>query len=134
MSLQVLADLCIGCGACEFACPPGALSKTDTYLGLFVIDPYTCDDCGLCVDKCPVFAIVPDPDWPVCHGKGCPLTSRRLADHECAVWLQRCPTCGTTLWREGSGDWTCPRCAAGRRVSCPKTRHLEREASSQGPA
>src|SRR5206468_1869269 len=61
MSLKVIADECIGCGGCEFACPTGALAKTDSFLGLFAIDPYHCDDCGLCVRKCPVDAIVPDP-------------------------------------------------------------------------
>ena len=77
MSFRVLEDVCIGCGACDYSCPTDALSKTDTFLGLFVIDPFTCDDCGICVDKCPVLAIEPDPAWPVCRGHGCPLTSKR---------------------------------------------------------
>jgi NAD-dependent dihydropyrimidine dehydrogenase PreA subunit len=126
MSLQVLEDLCIGCGACDFSCPTEALAKTDSYLGLFAIDPYTCDDCGRCVDKCPVGAIVPDPSWPVCSGKGCPLTSTRLSEFTCAYWQQRCPTCASTLWQGADGSWSCSRCGLGMRVSCPKTRQLER--------
>jgi len=103
MSLQVLEDLCIGCGACDFSCPTGALAKTDSFLGLFAIDPYTCDDCGRCVDKCPVGAIVPDPSWPVCEAKGCPLTSTRLSEFTCAYWQQRCSQCGSTLWQTPKG-------------------------------
>lgn len=61
MSLQVLEDVCIGCVACDFSCPTGALFKTDSFLGLFAIEPFTCNDCGECVPKCPVGAIVTDP-------------------------------------------------------------------------
>ncbi len=99
MSHRVIEDACIGCGACEFACPESALHKTDSFLGLFEIDPFTCNDCGDCVSKCPVVAIEPDPAWAVCNGRGCPLTSRRLAGVACSVWQQRCPGCGTTLWQ-----------------------------------
>lgn len=134
MSLRVLEDACIGCGGCEYACPRGALTKTDSFLGLFAIDPYTCDDCLECIPKCPVDAIVADPDWPVCFGHGCPLGSRLLAGTECSIWAERCPTCGGPLWRApapsepGAGGaerpWSCPRCDQGRKVGCPKIRHL----------
>lgn len=123
MSLKVVEDLCIGCGACDFSCPTGALTKTDSFLGLFVIDPFTCNDCGECVDKCPERAIVADPDWPVCEGKGCPLTSKRLAAVECAFWQERCASCGGTLWNI-DGEWRCSRCDAGMKVTCPRTRRL----------
>ena len=63
MSLKVIESLCIGCGACDFSCPTGALHKTETFLGLFEIDPFTCNDCGDCVPKCPERAIVVDPTW-----------------------------------------------------------------------
>ena len=113
MSLQVLEDVCIGCGACDFSCPTGALTKTDSFLGLFTIDPFTCNDCGLCVPKCPENAIVADPAWPVCSGRGCPLTSKRLAEVECAFWQNRCDRCGTTMWRHAN---------AGRRLGVPPLR------------
>ncbi len=125
MAFRVIEDACIGCGGCDFSCPTGALTKTDTFLGLFAIDPYTCDDCGLCVPKCPVYAIEPDPEWPTCHGHGCPLTSRRLTGFECALWQQRCPACNATMWRSPMGEVACPRCDLGMKVSCPKTRHLD---------
>ena len=126
MSLIVLQDLCIGCGACDFSCHTDALVKTDSFLGVFEIDPYTCDDCGVCVDKCPEWAIVPDARFAACNGTGCPLHSQRLAGIECAVWHDRCPDCGTTLWREaGATELTCPKCQTGRKVSCPRTRMLE---------
>jgi len=127
MSLQVLEDVCIGCGACDFSCPTGALTKTDSFLGLFTIDPFTCTDCGLCVPKCPENAIVADPAWPVCCGRGCPLTSKRLADVDCAFWQDRCEGCGTTMWRhadDARDGWECPRCGWGMKVACPKTHQL----------
>jgi NAD-dependent dihydropyrimidine dehydrogenase PreA subunit len=127
MSLQVLEEVCIGCGACDFSCPTGALTKTDSFLGLFTIDPFTCNDCGLCVPKCPENAIVADPAWPVCSGRGCPLTSRRLAEVECAFWQNRCEACGSTMWRHGGAadeEWACPRCGWEMKVACPKSRQL----------
>ena len=126
MSLMVRQDRCIGCGACDYSCHSQALTKTDEFLGLFEIDPYTCDDCMVCVGKCPENAIIVDDRFPTCHGHGCPLTSQRLDGVECAIWQQQCPSCGTTLWQEpGSGEWSCPKCATGRKVSCPKTRLLD---------
>jgi ferredoxin len=133
VSFEVLDDVCIGCGACDFSCPTGALTKTDSYLGVFVIDPYTCDDCGICPTKCPVGAIVADPAWPVCQARGCPLTSTRLSGFECAIWQERCGSCGSTLWRGPDGRWACSQCDLGMRVTCPKTRHLEREAVTFSP-
>lgn len=44
MALKVLDAECIGCGGCEYACPTGVLTETDSFLGLFAIEPYTCDD------------------------------------------------------------------------------------------
>lgn len=134
MSYRVVEEACIGCGGCEYACPTGALAKTDSFLGIFAIDPYTCDDCGLCVPKCPVFCIEPDPAWPVCHAKGCPLSSHRLEDFDCAIWQQRCPTCGDTMWRRrGTDAWVCSRCDLHMKVACPKEHHLA-ETPMQGPS
>ncbi|MHB1854208.1 MAG: indolepyruvate ferredoxin oxidoreductase subunit alpha [Acidimicrobiales bacterium] len=125
MSLRVVAEACIGCGGCEYSCPTGALSKTDSFLGIFAIDPYTCDDCGKCVSKCPVDCIVADPAWPTCYARGCPLGSRRLAGTECSVWQSNCPRCGNALWRiPGSDRWQCSVCELGLRVRCPKVHHL----------
>lgn len=134
MSHKVLEEACIGCGGCEYACPTGALTKTDSFLGLFVIDPFTCDDCGQCVDKCPVLAIEPDPEWAVCGDRGCPLKSRRLAGVECAVWQERCPSCGTTMWHRAEDEhWVCPRCDLAMKVACPRTNRLEHLGGADTP-
>ena len=125
MSFKVIEELCIGCGGCEYSCSRGALTKTDSFLGLFTIDPFLCNDCRDCVPKCPELAIVPDAQWPVCEGKGCPLTSSRLAGFECAYWQERCPGCGATMWRrEHDETWVCSGCDLQMKVHCPRVRFL----------
>jgi NAD-dependent dihydropyrimidine dehydrogenase PreA subunit/predicted RNA-binding Zn-ribbon protein involved in translation (DUF1610 family) len=126
MSYRVIQERCIGCGACDYSCHANALMKTDSFLGLFEIDPFTCDDCAVCVGKCPERAIVVDDRFPTCHGHGCPLHSTRLEGVECSIWQATCDTCGTALWREpGADHFSCPKCDDGRKVSCPKTRLLD---------
>jgi ferredoxin len=126
MAFKVLETLCIGCGACDYACTKTALTKTDSFMGLFAIDPYRCDDCTDCVPKCPEDAIVVDPDWVVCHGHGCPLSSDRLGMVECNIFADMCVSCGGPLWRNDGDAWGCSRCDRGRRVGCPKIRMFER--------
>jgi ferredoxin len=50
-----ITDACINCGACESACPSGAIKEGD---GVRVIDAGTCVDCGACASACPPGAIV----------------------------------------------------------------------------
>ena len=44
------ADECIACGACERACPAGAIHVVDNHA---VIDFEKCIACGMCATKCP---------------------------------------------------------------------------------
>ena len=124
MALLVVDD-CIGCGACEVACPQDAIAQGDDFLVVYVIDPLLCNDCRDCVAICAVDALQPDPAWAVCHGRGCPLSSRRYADWECTEGRARCAMCGSMLWRAPCGTWECSRCRLGelgRGASCPKVR------------
>ena len=50
----VISDSCVSCGACEGACPMGAISQGDDH---YVIDAGSCIDCGSCADTCPTGAI-----------------------------------------------------------------------------
>jgi len=68
--LSISNDYCVDCGACEFECPVGAISKVG---GIYVIDPEKCIGCGFCVYVCPVGAIMccGSPTKQCCDGEEC---------------------------------------------------------------
>lgn len=51
---RAINDGCVACGACEGACPVGAIAMGD---GKFEIDAATCIDCGACEGACPTGSI-----------------------------------------------------------------------------
>ncbi|MBR0138597.1 MAG: 4Fe-4S binding protein [Erysipelotrichaceae bacterium] len=55
MPVTVNKDLCLGCGACEGACPVASIKLGAD--GKAEGDEATCIDCGACVATCPVGAI-----------------------------------------------------------------------------
>ncbi|MDR2193996.1 MAG: 4Fe-4S binding protein [Treponema sp.] len=50
----VIGNDCINCGACEGACPAGAISEQGN---IRVIDAAACLDCGACAGECPAQVI-----------------------------------------------------------------------------
>lgn len=135
MALQIRDDECIGCGACESACPTDAIGQSPGFRVAYEIDPLLCNDCGRCLVICPVDGLVVDGDWAVCHGRGCPVTSKRYAGWECSEGQERCAVCGGVLWRAPGGAWACRVCAGGDGAvpvgaSCPKQRRATRLATT----
>jgi ferredoxin len=133
MSLEVDETECLGCGACESACPQGAITQGGAFPVAYEVDPLLCNDCNRCLVVCPVDGLVADPDWAVCHGRGCPLSSQRYAGVECSEGQELCTTCGSVLWRSPGGPWECRSCMAeadgGHAAGCPKVRRSRRLAT-----
>lgn len=48
--------LCIGCGACSYACKKQSISFTENTIGQYIpiLDTNSCVNCGLCLDNCPI--------------------------------------------------------------------------------
>lgn len=55
MSIEIIEDKCVGCGACVNACPFGAISIDNS---VAQIDPDKCVLCGACVNQCNFDAIL----------------------------------------------------------------------------
>ena len=53
MVVKIILEDCVGCGACEDACPNQAITMDD----VAVIDANKCDDCGTCIEECPNSAL-----------------------------------------------------------------------------
>lgn len=57
MAAVVDADKCLGCGACEGACPVAAIKVEGDKA---VVDGGACVSCGACAGACPAEAITVD--------------------------------------------------------------------------
>ena len=123
MSLRI-TDECIGCGACEYECPTGAIAKRDEFFGRFEIDKWRCDDCNACIACCPVDVIAVDEHSVQCLGRGCPVkvgTRSAASGWDCARGTHRCPTCANAMWTPPSGGPArCSRCDMAMTQYCPK--------------
>jgi len=54
-----ITDDCIACGACTHGCFFDAISLSPGDK-IYTINPAICNDCKVCLDACPVEAIIPD--------------------------------------------------------------------------
>jgi len=139
VSLSIVAELCIDCGACEFGCPTEAIHRPapEDRPQAFWIETNRCNDCGWCPTVCPADAIIVDPDTIVCSNRGCPVAPTRrgpVAGWACTQMLTLCEGCGHVLWRSDDDTaWRCPRCGSDLQVTCPKILRHERGEIGQRP-
>jgi len=61
-TLMLDIDKCIVCGACEKACPAGAI-EVKPKEHLYKYDPYSCIVCGNCVEACPTGCFEITSEW-----------------------------------------------------------------------
>ncbi len=122
--MKILED-CYGCGLCAFSCPHGAISPVEGAFS-YKVHPLRCNDCGICVPLCPLDVIVEDPEFAVCHGRGCPMSSSRLGGWECSEGRVLCLRCGSVLWKPPeAAEFMCPACQLELSLSCPKVKKLQ---------
>lgn len=138
MSLTIVAEACIGCGACDYGCPTGAIHAPEGLADgpAFWIETYRCNDCGWCPTACPVDCILPDPDTITCRGRGCPVADGDgpVAGWWCSLQETLCHRCGDPLWAPTEDDEpACARCDLGLHVACPKTLWLRKGRTDQRP-
>ncbi|MEM4699857.1 MAG: 4Fe-4S dicluster domain-containing protein [Candidatus Nezhaarchaeales archaeon] len=88
-------DRCVGCGACKWVCPAGAISVADEGLKRVVrVWHGHCAFCGRCEDSCPWEGIKLSREFIIVVSK------KEEAEDRVELGLARCPECGSAVTTE----------------------------------
>jgi len=99
-----VTEACTGCSICSRACPTGTLKRTvvDEQEFKLSFSPLKCVDCKVCVELCPVDAIMLESPVPV----GYLMEGVSVLYQGSLVKCQRC----STLFSPKAGEELCPTC------------------------
>ncbi len=111
-------ELCIGCRACEEACVKVRFKETDTTKSVIKVteledgkyDINVCNQCGECIEICPVQAIYRDKNGTIMIDKDKCV--------QCYACVGFCPTLSMRYHKEVFGPYKCISCGACTRA-CP---------------
>lgn len=84
---HVVTQSCCNDASCVSVCPVNCIHPTPEEPGfasaeMLFIDPETCIDCGLCLDECPVEAIVPDDQLSERETRYLKINADYYSDHD----------------------------------------------------
>jgi len=119
------SELCIGCKACEEACSKVLFKDTDTAKSAIIVMPNNdsgfdinvCNQCGECIDICPVQAIFRNKNGTV-------MIDKATCVH-CFACVGFCPSLAMRYHKDVVGPFKCIACGACVRACSTDAIYME---------